>query len=490
MKKIILSGEEAREKLLLGVNKLADIVTSTIGPAGRNIIIDRPFQDPHITNDGVTVAKEIVLDDEIEELGAKVIKEASKRQNDDVGDGTTSVTAILSGLINSLNKNKNPLLADTRNVMDLKREIESECTKAVDLLKKNSKEVKTLEDIINIASISMENREIGEIIGKLYRELGPDGLVKVEMGSGFEIESEIKDGYEIPFGLISPAFTTEEGKNTTTKPLILATNIKLNQAKQVKPIVQELISRGQKDLVIFAEHFDKEVVISFIQVKMLGQFNPILIKIPSGKEDVFEDICSITGAKFVNENNGDTIEGINVSGDLGTIKSITASKDSTILIGGKATNIETLKEKLKNEKSEYEKDLLTKRIAKLNGKIGIITVGAKTENEKGYLKDKIDDAVNATKWAMKEGCVKGGGLALKEIAEQMKDSILYEGLMAPHKKITENAGKELEITDNIIDPTAVVRLSLENACSIAGTFITTGAAIADKIEKKKDIDKE
>lgn len=491
MAKIFLTKEQAREKLFSGVNKLADAISSTLGPAGKNAIIGRPYQDPLITNDGATIAKETIFDDEIENLGAEVIRQVTKRTDGNAGDGTTTTTVLLQAILNEAQSklNGDSLITSTNNTMLIKRQIDDDCVKALSELEKQKIEIKTKKDLKNIASVSMESDEYGELLADTFWKIGKDGVVTVEDSVDFNIESEIMTGLEIPHGFVSSYMSNTDEENCVFNSInILVTNNKIGSLEQLKPITNKIFGKT-KQLVLFTDNIEKEVISGLILSKVSGSFNLTVVKTPVGRKDILEDIATVVGANFYEVDKGMDITNITVE-ELGFADKITIDKDKTLIVGGTGSNkdhIKKLKAQLESSKSVYDKEQLEKRIAKITGGVAVIKVGAVSESEREYLKLKIEDAVNATKWAFKDGYVRGGGLALKAVAESMKDNLLYKALKKPYEKIQENAGGNLEIPDTVIDPYKVVSQALKNACSTAGMFITTDIAIADKVEKPKDI---
>ena len=488
MLKILKTNQEARDSLLRGLNKVADSVVSTLGPSGRNAVIGRPYQDPLITNDGETVAKNINLEDEIEELGGSIIKAATRKTNEKAGDGTTTTTCLLQSLANEAFKKAGNIL-EQKNPMDIKREIDRECARAVQLLAGKSKKIKTKEELKHIASISMENEEIGSVIAEVLNKVGKDGAVKTEQSLEFTTSYSFEDGSKFNHGFIVPSMeNNNKGQAELESPLILYTNNKINSLSQLRTVLG-VVSPLSKSLVIFTEQIEIEVVKKLLELRLESGFQTVVVKIPSSKQETFEDLVSLCGGKMIDETKDIKLENV-VEDFLGKAKKVIISKDETIIIKGNGDvkkAVQDLKEKKDKAESLYDKELLTKRIGNLGGVIGTIKVGATTDSEREYLNLKVEDAVNATRCALEEGYVKGGGIALYEIANEMKDSILYNTLRAPYLKIVENAGGKIEIPDTVIDSTKVMRVALENACSYAGLLITTEVAIADKLEKPKDL---
>ena len=488
MSKVYLTGDQAREKVIIGFDKLADAIGRTLGPAGRNAIIGRPFQNPLITNDGVTIAKEFELDNELEQLGVSVIRDATKRTNDNAGDGTTTTTVLLQAIVNEAIKKlekQDAFSVTSSNPMAIKKEIDEACLKAEKILQEKSTKIKTKKDLEQIATISMENEVVGKIIADLFDKIGKDGVVTVEDNQSFDVEPQITEGLEVLNGFVSPYMaTTEKREAVIEKPFILMTNESIGSTQQLIPIINQIKDKTRQ-LVIFCEAVEKEMITEFVISKLNGSFTFVVIKTPAGKPEILEDIQAVVGGEIVDTQKGMSLVNSTID-HLGKADKIIADKDKTLIIGGKGNvkeQVKKLKDQLSKNDSLYEKNNLEKRIARLSGGIAVLRVGATTESEREYLKLKVEDAVNATKCALQDGYVKGGGLALKEVAGELGDTIITQALKVPYEKIQENAGGNLEIKSTVIDPTKVVLQALKNACSVAGLFITTEIAIADKKEK-------
>lgn len=489
LKKISFSAD-ARTKLKRGIDVVADAVSATIGPSGRNAIIGRPYQTPLITNDGVTIAREITLEDEIEQLGVEIVQQAAKLSNDKAGDGTTTTTVILKHLIDTVYEKLNQpttLIQTEVDVMVIKREIEDACLKVLTELDKIKKPIKTKEDLIKAATISVESKDLGEKIAEMIWELGEDALVTVEMYQGSDIDFSITEGAEIKSGMVSPYFANNGEQAVYENPNILITNEKIEHTKQIQSIINQLNQNGSSNLIIICDAFEKNVLLPLVQTHMTTPFKFLLIKSPQfGQLEYLEDIALLTGTQVINKEKGMRLEDTLIT-QLGSCKKIVADKDKTLLIGIKKAPKELIKElKAKKPESLFDKEKLQKRVAFLSSAMGMIRVGAESETEKEYLKLKIDDAVYATKAALEDGYVQGGGIALKTVAENIGDTILTKALNAPYTQIQKNAGGNLVIGEDIIDPVKVTKNAVQNACSVAKIFLTTEIAIADKREKKKD----
>jgi chaperonin GroEL len=482
--KIVRLGNEAKISIKTGVDAVANAVKLTLGPAGRNAIIGRPYQNPLLTNDGITVAREIELQDEIEQLGKEAVDDALKSANGQAGDGTTTTTVLLQAINNSAFKrleSKNKFEKVSESPMNVRKVIIEDTKKAIQLLKKQVKQIKSLKDLERVAIISVENEYLGKNIAKIFHELGKESLIQTVDSPFEEVTFDSIKGLDISAGLPTVHFENINNKYLTDNPTILVTNHYLSSPDQVKSFTTE------KPLIIIADNFTKEFIAECINTTDTN--TPVIpLKVPVFNEsETLKDYACILGATFIDKDKDNiATKGLEC---LGTSEKVIISKDKTVFVGvhGDITNRKkTLEEQLETVESEYDKELLKKRISKLSGGIGVIKVGSNSPSEKDYLKLKIEDAVNATRSALEEGIVKGGGLALKEVAEQMKDSILYEALIAPYNQIQLNAGGNLEIGEEVIDPFKVTRTALEKASSVASIIITTEIAIADKREPKKD----
>jgi len=486
--KIIRTGHEARTSLKRGLDMVADAVKVTLGPSGRNAILGRKFLTPQITNDGVTVAKYVQSDDEIEQLGVEKAREVSQATDDNVQDGTTTATVLLQAIFEEGYKRlvpENSIIKKNKDPIAIKNEIEKACAEAVLELNSLGRVVSTKEEIEQVAFVSVENREIAQKIAEIYDALGQDGVVTIEDGAE-EIEIEIVKGVELKIG--TPTNMGDEKKELTiNKAHLLFTNTTVERVEQVQSIAGKLAEKGFTELVIIAPGFSKEILADFVVSKLKGTFTIVALKPPfwTNKERL-EDIALKFGGLFFDAEKGYAIETADIQ-HLGVAK-VVMDKERTLLIGGTgdvSARIVGLKAELKKTKGALEKSKIEERISVLNGGIGIIRVGAKTESVKEYLKMKVIDAVGAAKAALQEGVVHGGGLALKSVAEKLSPTILTEALKAPYNQIQKNVGHELLIGENIVDPLKVTRTALQNACSLAGILLTTEIAIADKNERIK-----
>src|SRR3990170_1308540 len=428
MSKQILFKSEAREALKRGVDKVSDAVRNTIGPRGRNVVLDKGYGAPTITNDGVTIAKDITLKDKFENMGAEIVKEVASKTNDTAGDGTTTSVIITQALVET---GFNKSLVGT-NSMGIRRGIEEATRDAIEALQKMSKPIKTDNEVEQVANISAESKEIGAIIAETIKKIGEDGVVTVEESQTFGVDSEIVEGLEFDKGYISPYMitNTERMEAEYRDPAILITDKKISAIKDILPILEKLAATGKKDLIIIAEDVDGEALTTFVVNKLRGSFNILAIKAPGygdNKKDMLGDIAVMVGAKVVSEDLGIKFENTELA-MLGRASRVVSTKDNTIIVGGKGKKsdieerIESLRTQRKNTTSKFDKEKLDERIGKLSGGVAIIRVGAATETEMKYLKLKIEDAVNATKAAIEEGIVAGGGTALVKAAQKVKDS--------------------------------------------------------------------
>jgi len=482
--KIVRLGNEAKLSIKAGVDFVANAVKLTLGKDGRNAIIGRPYQNPLLTNDGITVAREIELEDEIEQLGKEAVDDALKSANAQAGDGTTTTTVLLQAINNSAFKrleSKNKFEKVTESPMSVRKVIIEDTKKAIELLRKQVKPIKTLKDLERVATISVEDEYLGKNIAKIFHELGKESIIQTIDSPFEEVTFDSIKGLDMSAGLPTPHFANANNKYLTDNPAVLVTNHYMVSPEQVKHFATG------RPLIIIADNYTKEFIADCIETT--ESENPVIpLKVPVFNEsETLKDYACILGAVFIDKDKDNiSTKGIEC---LGTSEKVIISKEKTVFVGvhGDITNRKkTLEEQLETVESEYDKELLKKRIGKLSGGIGIIKVGSSSPSERDYLKLKIEDAVNATRSALEEGIVKGGGLALKEVAEQMKDSILYEALMAPYNQIQLNAGGNFEVGEDVIDPFKVTRTALDKASSVASIIITTEIAIADKKEPKKD----
>jgi len=542
MAKQILFNQDAREALKRGVDKVANAVKITIGPRGRNVVLDKGYGAPIITNDGVTIAKDITLKDKFENMGAEIVKEVASKTNDTAGDGTTTSVIITQALVET--GFKKSLVGSSS--MGIRRGIEEATREAIDTLKKMAKPIKTDNEVRQVATISAESAEIGAIIAETIKKIGKDGVVTVEESQSFGVDSEIVEGLEFDKGYISPYMITnaERMEAEYRDPSLLVTDKKISTIKDILPLLEKLAASGKKDLVIIADDVDGEALTTFVVNKLRGSFNVLAIKAPGygdKKKEILADIAVTVGAKVISEDLGIKFENAELA-MLGRASRVISTKDNTIIVGGKGKKseiderVESLRAQRKNTISKFDKEKLDERIGKLSGGVAVIKVGAATETEMKYLKLKIEDAVNATKAAISEGIVVGGGSALAKVSKKLEakykeskeSKIAYENaeaaefaagflavveaLKEPLRQIAKNAGKEDAVvlaevlkgeansgydalTDTfindmfeagIIDPVKVTRCALENATSAVAILLTTEVAIADEPEPKQE----
>lgn len=530
MAKQIIFDEKARGELKKGADKLANAVKVTLGPKGRNVVLDKGFGAPSITKDGVSVAKEIELEDKIENIGAEIIKEAASKTNDSAGDGTTTATILAQSMIEEGLK----LVSSGVSPIELKKSIEKKVSQIVKQLKEMSKIISTKEEITQVASISANDKEIGEKIAEAMDKVGKDGVVTVEEGQSFGVEVDVVEGMQFDKGYISPYMITDTDsmKAEFENPSILITDKKISSVQEILPLLEKLAQSGKKDLVIIAEDIDGEALATFVVNKLRGTFNVLGIKAPGfgdRRKAMLDDIAVLTGGRVISEEVGLKLENADID-DLGQAGKVVAEKDNTTIVDGKGeqknikSRVEQIKKEIENSDSDFDKEKLQERLAKLAGGVAVIKVGAATETEMKEKKDRIEDALNATRAAQEEGVVPGGGLALAlagnafdEITNKKEEDagsrIVDKAILEPIKQIAANAGKDGSlilfniIRENkkgnfkigynaaddkfedlveagIIDPTKVVRSALENAASGAVMFLTIEAVVADKPEDK------
>lgn len=531
MAKIIQFSEDARKTLFAGVQKAARAVKTTLGPRGRNVILEKQYGGPRITNDGVSIAREISFSDKFENMGAELVKEVANKTNDLAGDGTTSTVVLFESLVDEGMKHTNMGV----NAMALRAGMERAKDDAVKFLKKMSKEVTGKEEVKQVATISAESEELGSIIAETIQKVGKDGVVTVEESQGTNLEYDVVEGLEFDKGYVSPYMVSnsERMEAEMKDASILITDKKISNIKDILPLLEKLAESGKKDLVIIADDIEGDALATFVVNKLRGAFNVLGIKAPGfgdKKKEMLADIAVITGGTVISEDVGITFENAELA-MLGHASRVVARKDSTAIVGGKGkktaieTHVKTLKAQLANTTTKFEKENLASRIAKLTGGVAVIRVGAATETEMKYLKDKIDDAVRATKAAMDEGIVPGGGSALAKASAKLMDAeldisddeqigydIVARALMMPIRQIAINAGQDDgyviankvqdgkamsgynaltdEIIDDmveagIIDPVKVVRSAVEHGVSAAAILLTTEAAVADDPDEEK-----
>ncbi|MEX2341286.1 MAG: chaperonin GroEL [Candidatus Paceibacterota bacterium] len=534
MAKQVIFDEELKKKLKKGVDTVANAVKVTLGPRGRNVILDKGYGGPTITNDGVSIAKEITLKDKFENMGAEIVKEVANKTNELAGDGTTTATVLTQALIHEGFRQTSMGL----NSMAVRTGMEHASADVVEALKEMATKIKSTEEIKQVATISAESAEIGEKIAETIEKVGKDGVVTVEEGQSFGIETEFTEGMQFDKGYVSPYMVTNpermeaEYKNAD----ILITDKKVSSVKEILPLLEKIAQTGKKELVIIADDIDGEALTTFVINKLKGGFSVLGIKAPGfgdRKKDILNDIAVMVGGQVITEELGLKLEDTELT-QLGKADRVISTKDDTVIVGGKGEKkaiderVGSLKSQLENTTSKYDKEKLEERIAKLSGGVAVLRVGAATEMEMKYLKLKIEDAVNATKAAIEEGIVPGGGTSLTRAAaiveknilaskkldkeEMVGYNIVIKALEVPLRQIADNTGKidgavvvekvrnatgnfgfdafKGEFIDDmikagIIDPVKVERAAVQHAVSAAAILLTTEAAIADEPEESK-----
>jgi chaperonin GroEL len=524
MSKIISFSEEARKQLLEGVNTLADTVKVTLGPKGRNVIIEKAFGSPTVTKDGVTVAKEIELEEKFEDLGAQMVKEVASKTSDVAGDGTTTATVLAQAMYREGIKN----VTAGANPMDVKRGIDLAVTSVVEQLHKISKPTKEQKEISQVGTISANNDpSIGEIIAEAMSKVGKEGVITVEEAKSMETSLEVVDGMQFDRGYLSPYFVTDSERMVAEleDPFLLIFDKKISAMKDLIPILEQ-VARATKPLLIIAEDIEGEALATLVVNKIRGTLNAAAVKAPGfgdRRKAMLEDIAVLTGGRVISEDIGIKLEDITLD-DLGTAKRVTMDKDNTTIVDGSGAKVDIegrvaqLRTQIDETSSDYDREKLQERLAKLVGGVAVIKVGAATETEMKEKKARVEDALHATRAAVEEGIVPGGGVAylrclgnLDKVDTQNHDQgvgvdIVRKALESPIRQIIENAGLEPsiiveEVKKNkkasygfnaateeyadlieagIIDPTKVTRSALQNASSIAGLLLTTEASIVEK----------
>jgi chaperonin GroEL len=531
MAKQLVFTTEAQQALKRGVDILASAVATTLGPKGRNVALDKKFGAPTVTHDGVTVAKEIELQDPYENMGAQLLKEAATKTNDVAGDGTTTATVLAQSIVNEGLKN----VAAGANPMQIKRGLEMATDAVVASLKKMSMPVADKHEIANVASISAADTEIGDLIAEVMDKVGKDGVVTVEESKGREFETEYVEGMQFDRGYISQYFVTsaEAMEAVIENAYILIHDKKISAATDIVPLMEKLLQKGKRDLVVIAEDVDGEALATLVLNKLRGTFNLLAVKAPGfgdRRKAMLQDIATLTNGTLITDELGRKLESVTLE-DLGSAAKIVADKDNTTIIEGKGNTkdikgrIEQIKVEIENTTSDYDKEKLQERLAKLSGGVAIIRVGAATETELKEKKHRVEDALSATRAAVEEGIVPGGGVALINAIDALKKvksdepdiqtgvTIMRRALEEPMRRIAANAGqdgaviidtvrrvsKEKEnknigfnvlsgefedmVKSGIIDPAKVTRSAVENAASIAAMILTTDALITDVPEK-------
>lgn len=528
MAKQIIYSEDARQKLSQGVNKLAKAVVTTLGPKGRNVAIDKKWGAPAVLHDGVSVAKEIELEDPFENMGAQLVKEASSKTNDIAGDGTTTATLLASSIVNAGMKN----ITAGANPMQMKRGIDKAVDAVIAALKADSKELKEA-DWQSVATISAQNPEIGAKISEALKLVGKDGVVEVEEGKGLELEIDHKEGMAFDKGYASAYFVTDPANMEATidAPYILITDKKISSISELLPFLENAV-KVTKNLVIIADDIDGEALATLVVNKLRGAFNILAVKAPGfgdRRKAMLEDIAILTGGSVISEDTGRKLDSVTLD-DCGRADRVWSSKDETRLVGGKGdktaidARVSQIKAEITKTTSDFDREKLEERLAKLAGGVAVIQVGAATEVELNELKERVKDAVGATKAAIDEGIVPGGGVALLRAAsaleklkgenddEEIGISIVKESLDQPVRMLAHNSGADAGYVVNkiresedkaygfnastlefgnmlkagILDPVKVTRTALQNAASVASMILTTEALVTDLPEKKDE----
>jgi chaperonin GroEL len=530
--KQLIFSEEARRSLKKGIDTMAAAVGTTLGPKGRNVALDKKWGAPTITHDGVTVAKEIELEDPYENMGAQLLKEAATKTNDVAGDGTTTATVLAHNIVTEGLKN----VAAGANPMLLKRGIERATQAIVEAIKEQSIDLETKEEIANVASISAHDREIGELIAEVMDKVGKDGVITVEESKSLEFETEYVEGMQFDRGYISPYFITnpEAMEAALEEPYILIYDKKISAATDIVPILEKLVQVGRRELVVVAEDVDGEALATLVLNKLRGMINCLAVKAPGfgdRRKAMLQDVAILTGGQVITEEMGRKLETATIA-DLGRADKFVSTKEDTTIVGGKGEDkeikgrIEQIKAEIEKSTSDYDKEKLQERLAKLAGGVAIIRVGAGTEVELKEKKHRVEDALSATRAAVEEGIVAGGGVALINVVpaldkvkmelddEQTGATILRRALEEPMRGIVQNAGMDGAVVvetvrrlhaeqknknvgydvlaqdygdmvaKGIIDPAKVTRSAVENAASIAAMILTTEALITDIPEKE------
>ena len=529
MAKELKFAEDARSAMLRGVDKLANTVKTTIGPKGRNVVLEQSYGSPTITNDGVTIAKNIELEDHFENMGAKLVSEVASKTNDIAGDGTTTATVLTQAIVNEGMKN----VTAGANPVGIRRGIEKATSAAVEELKTMSHDVKTKDDIAQIASISAANQEVGKLIADAMEKVGNDGVITIEDSRGVDTSVDVVEGMSFDRGYMSQYMVTGNDKMEADldNPYVLITDKKISNIQDILPLLQSVVQEGRA-LLIIADDITGEALPTLVLNKIRGTFNVVAVKAPGfgdRRKAQLEDIAVLTGGTVISDDLGMQLKDATID-QLGSANKVTVTKDSTTLVDGNgdkaaiADRVEQIKKAISETTSDFDKEKLQERLAKLAGGVAVVKVGAATETELKERKYRIEDALNATRAAVQEGFVPGGGTALVNVIpaleklenestgdEQTGVKIVKAALEAPVRQIAENAGVEGSVVINqlknekpgigynaadgkyedmvkagIVDPTKVTRSALQNAASVSALLLTTEAVVADKPEPKND----
>lgn len=529
MAKDIKFGAEARQALQAGVDKLADTVRVTLGPKGRNVVLDKSYGAPTITNDGVTIAKDIELQDEFENMGAQLVKEVATKTNDVAGDGTTTATVLAQAMVQEGMKN----LAAGANPIVLRKGMQKACNAAVDSLKKMSDKVSGKEQIAKVAAISAGNEEVGQLVADAMEKVSNDGVITIEESKTMQTELDLVEGMQFDRGYISSYMVTDSEKMEATldDPYILITDKKISNIQEILPLLEQIVQNGAK-LLIIAEDVDGEALTTLILNKLRGTFNVVAVKAPGygdRRKEMLQDIAILTGGQVISSEIGLELKDATMD-QLGRAKSVKVTKENTTIVDGEGDKkaieerVAQIRQQIEETTSDFDKEKLQERLAKLAGGVAVIRVGAASETEMKEAKYRMEDAVNATKAAVEEGIIAGGGSAYihaEKDVEKLRDTlegdektganVILKALDAPLYYIADNAGLEgsviinnvknskegegfdayhetyVNMVDNgIIDPVKVTRTALEQACSVASTLLTTESAVADIKDPKAD----
>ncbi|MDR0899670.1 MAG: chaperonin GroEL [Lactobacillaceae bacterium] len=520
MAKEVRFSEDARKRMVAGVDKLANTVKTTIGPKGRNVVLEQSYGAPTITNDGVTIAKAIELEDHFENMGAKLVAEVASKTNDIAGDGTTTATVLTQAIVNEGMKN----VTAGANPVGIRQGIEKATAAAVEALAKISKDVKTKEDIQQIASISAANEEVGSLIADAMEKVGNDGVITIEESKGIETTLDVVEGMQFDRGYMSQYFVTDNDKMEANldNPYILLTDQKIGNIQDILPVLQQVVEQGRAMLII-ADDITGEALPTLVLNKLRGTFNIAAVKAPGfgdRRKAQLEDIAILTGATVITEDLGMALKDVTLE-QLGSASRVNITKDNTTIVEGQgdkaalASRVEGIRQEIENSTSDFDREKLQERLAKLSGGVAVIKVGAPTETELKERKYRIEDALNATRAAVEEGFVAGGGTALVNVipaVEALSEegdvqtgiNIVKVALEAPVRQIAENAGFEGSVIVNklkeqkegtgfnaanntwvdmveagVVDPTKVTRSALQNAASVSALLLTTEAVVAE-----------
>lgn len=526
MAKDIKFSEEARRSMLRGVDALADAVKVTLGPKGRNVVLEKKFGSPLITNDGVTIAKEIELEDAFENMGAKLVAEVASKTNDVAGDGTTTATVLAQAMIREGLKN----VTAGANPVGVRKGIEQAVAVAVESLKEISKPIEGKESIAQVASISAADEEVGSLIAEAMERVGNDGVITIEESKGFTTELEVVEGMQFDRGYASPYMVTDSDKMEAVleNPYILVTDKKITNIQEILPVLEQVVQQG-KPLLLIAEDVEGEALATLVVNKLRGTFNAVAVKAPGfgdRRKAMLEDISILTGAEVITEDLGLDLKSTQIN-QLGRASKVVVTKENTTIVEGAgdteqiAARVNQIRAQVEETTSEFDKEKLQERLAKLAGGVAVIKVGAATETELKERKLRIEDALNSTRAAVEEGIVSGGGTALVNVYNKVAAleaegdeltgiNIVLRALEEPIRQIAHNAGLEGSviverlkneeigvgynaatgewvnmIDKGIVDPTKVTRSALQNAASVAAMFLTTEAVVADKPEENK-----